>query len=292
MFYLVKARNSLKNIFRYFFGIHEDKALHQNRIFWIVVLVPLSIICWLVYTLTQDLIADGVFNPHVSSESLASFVNYYAFPITMLTVPLTLAVMINRFHSSKQKAKSNQLVEQNNSANNFFNHYNYFSEHCEKIEKQFSWLSVNVAPQLLYRNLFPKSSVTNFTTNIEKTFIDEYVVKLEDAIDSFNVHIKNTEGEEVEQVFNRGTSTESSTTTCFLINPYTSKFNFDGIVFEKEIKNKEEFINCCRNQFDLIFMIFCFNGVSNFNEVSNYLHQKFTSTIQNKLKSDYKIVSL
>ncbi|MDC9518748.1 MULTISPECIES: hypothetical protein [unclassified Pseudoalteromonas] len=96
------------------FKVEEDKALHENKLFWIVVLIPLFFIIWISWILTTELITKSIYSPHISAESLAGFVNYYAFPIALLTVPLTLAVMINRFHSSKQKAKSNRLVEQNN----------------------------------------------------------------------------------------------------------------------------------------------------------------------------------
>jgi len=274
--------------------VEEDIGLHENKAFIRWIGYPLLAIFVMVIAVTWNLFESGVYSFNkefeISFVTLNDFAKYYAFPIASLTVPLTFGVLFNRFHSSKQKAKSNRLVEQNNSANNFFNHCKYFSEHCEKIQTRFKWLEVKIAPEILYRNLFPKSSVTNFTTDIEMTFIDEYIIKLEDAIDSFNFQLQNTGTEEVEQTSNRGTSAELSTETSTLIESYLSKFNFKGIVFDRKIETEEEFIDCCRNQFDLIFMIFCFNGASNLTEVSNYLSQKFTSTIQNKLKSGYKIV--
>ncbi|TMP19094.1 hypothetical protein CWC02_08490 [Pseudoalteromonas sp. S2721] len=270
MFYLVKGWNSLKNIFRYLFGIHEDKALHQNWIFWIVVLVPLGVVCWLMYTLTQDLISDGLYNPRVSSESLASFVNYYAFPITMLTVPLTLAVMINRFHSSKQKAKSNRLVEKNNSSNNFFNHFKYFDEYCKKITMSTTNNSkIIVNTEKLYRGLFSGSGPDNYITNINIVNIAPLVEKLDNLIIDYKSHKETTPYYESEAY--NATDDEKNRRLKKLFN-----FNYDflGLKFSGGISNDAILYREISHLFEQLVYIVNFIGVSNTDEVLLEIKEK------------------
>ncbi|MDC3190421.1 hypothetical protein NQU96_11770 [Pseudoalteromonas elyakovii] len=253
MFYLVKGWNSLKNIFRYFFGIHEDKALHQNWVFWIVVLVPLGVVCWLMYTLTQDLISDGLYNPRVSSESLASFVNYYAFPITMLTVPLTLAVMINRFHSSKQKAKSNRLVELNNAANSYFSHYNYFKKYLDDIDNVDDMMNRNtfklaISCPLAYRKIFTNSTINTPNFDIPESVVDELVKELSKQVKGFKRHVDQG---------NLGT--------------YPSDFEIEGFKAIRAINSIGNLISIIETYFHIYDELFKFQGTTNVNEIREYL---------------------
>lgn len=254
MLCLVKTWTSLKNIFRHFFGIHEDKALHQNWIFWIVVLVPLSIICWLVYTLTQDLISDGLYNPHVSSESLASFVNYYAFPITMLTVPLTLAVMINRFHSSKQKAKSNRLVEINNAANNYFSHFQHFKTYIQNIENSDSLNTTKIEMDSipsLYRAFFTNSTLKNNNFDIPKFVADDFLNKLKQEVHSYKEHVDGQTNKE--NIF------------------YNLQFDLELMKTKEAVVNSTSKFYKTYHSYVLIYMqIFEFEGVANSEEITNY----------------------
>ena len=291
MLYLVKTWNSLKNIFRYFFGIHEDKALHKNWIFWIAVLVPLGIICWLMYTLTQDLIADGLYNPHVSSDSLASFLNYYAFPITLLTLPLTLGVMFNRFHSSKQKAKSNRLVEQNNMANNFYNHYKYFSEHCEAINTRFESSLVTIKPEVLYKQMFPHSSVNKSENEIDISIITDAFKSYMSNIDSFVKHIESVGLEPIPTVMNEYGEPTSGPSKFYLKELFTYIFEIPGLQVTANITVESELLGHIKNTHEVLLMLVNFHGATNSNQLVTSLNIKFDELIQDCFDEKKELVT-
>lgn len=265
------------------FKVEEDKALHENKLFWIVVLIPLFFIIWISWILTTELITKSIYSPHISAESLAGFVNYYAFPIALLTVPLTLAVMINRFHSSKQKAKSNRLVEQNNTANNFFNHYKYFKDHCIGLEKRFLWLNLQITAELLYKKLFPISSVSNFTTELDKTFVESVFVYYEDMILDYQNHIKINGIKTIAQSHNQGEIHEETVECHILCEPYELDFDLCGISFGQSLKVEEDFKRTLYFTFEIIAGLFCFSGVSNFDEVYDYYYNKFNTMIDKNI---------
>ncbi|WP_063705165.1 hypothetical protein [Pseudoalteromonas gelatinilytica] len=259
-----------------FIRIDEDIALHENRIFWIVVLVPFGFIFWLFFSLTQDLIIDGLFNPHVSSESLASFINYYAFPITLLTIPVTLAVMINRFHSSKQKAKSNRLVEQNNMANNFYNHYKYFFEHCEAINARFASSEITIKPEVLYKKMFPHSSINKNVNEVDISIIDE---AFKSYVSNFYNFIKHEKNVGLNGVFTKtneyGEPTESLK-LFFLKEEFFCTLEIPGLIVSTKISQEREIFIHIQNCHDLILMLVNFHGATNSIQLTNELNKKFS----------------
>ncbi|MBB1419699.1 hypothetical protein H5187_20875 [Pseudoalteromonas sp. SG44-1] len=257
--------NKILNLLGECFKVEEDKALHENKLFWVVVLVPLFFIVWISWRLTAELITKGLYNPHVSSESLASFVNYYAFPIALLTVPLTLAVMINRFHSSKQKAKSNRLVEQNNIANNFFNHYKYFVEHCEALKKRNPENYFNLSPELLYKSLFPSSSVSNFTTDLNSKFIKKISVQFNSIIKSYSAHIEKHEVSSITTACNvNDDHLAESIEVIHLNSTFYYLFYLDGFSYSSKLKKHDELKSSINSTFNFLYLIICFNGVSDY----------------------------
>ena len=256
--------NKILNLLGECFKVEEDKALHENKLFWVVVLVPLFFIVWISWRLTAELITKGLYNPHVSSESLASFVNYYAFPIALLTVPLTLAVMINRFHSSKQKAKSNRLVEQNNSANNFFNHYKYFVEHCEALKKRHPESSFNLSPELLYKILFPSSSVSNFTTELNSNFIKDVSVKFNSVIELYTEHVEKYFISVIATASNVDDVHQDYIEINQLNQTFYYSFHLDGFSYTSTLYVHEDLGKKISCTFDFLYLIICFNGVSDY----------------------------
>ncbi|MEM5546989.1 hypothetical protein [Pseudoalteromonas fuliginea] len=160
--------------------VEEDLGLHENKAFRRWIGYPLLFIFLLVIAITWDLYETGVYSFNksflINSATLNDFAKFYAFPIAALAVPLTFGVMFNRFHSSKQKAKSNRLVENNNTANNFYTHYKYFREHCELvIEKQ----SIEINIDIFYNFIFPEANVNKFSTHLNPKFIELLEKELE-----------------------------------------------------------------------------------------------------------------
>ncbi|MBB1404859.1 hypothetical protein H5079_04445 [Pseudoalteromonas sp. SG44-5] len=272
------------------FKVQEDKALHENRLFWLVVLAPLLFIAWFFYRLTEELITKGLYNPHVSAESLAGFVSYYAFPIALLTVPLTLAVMINRFHSSKQKAKSNHLVEQNNSSNNFFNHYKYFVEHCEALKKRHPEDSFNLSPERLYKILFPSSSVSNFTTELNSNFIKDVSAKFNSVIESYSEHVEEyhiaviTTASNVDDDDDDDDYHDHDHYEVIEVNRLNKTFYYsfylDGFLYKSTLYVHEDLEKSIISTFTFLYSIICFNGVSDYQKYRQSLDELLKETIK------------
>ncbi|WP_257325430.1 hypothetical protein [Pseudoalteromonas rhizosphaerae] len=246
--------------------VQEDKALHENRLFWLVVLAPLVFIAWIVYRLTEELITKGLYNPNVSSESLANFALYYAFPITLLTVPLTLAVMINRFHSSKQKAKSNLLVEQNNAANNYFNHFDSYNEYIKKLENEdsISTFKVKISPQISYAIFFKSSSINSPCFLISLSIIDEFIKQIDDEVKKYKIYLSN----EV-----KGT--------------YTIQFKLAGFSHRNwGVNNDNDVITLMNTYYSLFQQITEFHGATNSSEANLYLESKYDEIFRSHFKYD------
>lgn len=249
--------------------IQEDKALHKNTSFWFAILAPLIIIIWIFYLLTNELILKEAFYINMSSESLAAFVKHYAFPITLLTLPLTFGVMVNRFHSSKQKAKTNNLVERNNIVNNFFTHYKNFSEFCDKIEQRYNSNKLTLTPEFLYRDIFPTSGINNFTTTADSKFISVVIDKIDKEITQFINHSNKV-----------GYNNISNTRVLKERYRYNSVVNGlnHSILIDTDHQLHTELTKAYTIAISLVFFI----GTSNSAEIYNQYHLKFKQLMSNR----------
>ncbi|GGF00752.1 hypothetical protein [Pseudoalteromonas gelatinilytica] len=270
--------------------VEEDIGLHENKAFIRWIGYPLLAILVMVIAVTWNLFETGIYSFNKEFEmsfvTLNDFAKYYAFPIASLTVPLTFGVMFNRFHSSKQKAKSNEIVEQNNIANNFFNHYKYFKEHCEVLEKRFNFLNLEISCEILYKKLFKGSSVSNFITDIELSENDEFLTYIHNEIDTFIQHVDKVGIESVaytsshpenDDYYEKHTLNES----------YSFSFRQSGIYFRQTINEPVDFDNLLQSNFDIIFMLLCFNGVSNFEIIGGDFTKRYWELHQNKFLNFY-----
>jgi len=264
--------NKILKWFEECFKVQEDKALHENKLFWLVVLSPLVFIAWVFWRLTSELMTKGLYNPHISAESLAGFVSYYAFPIALLTVPLTLAVMINRFHSSKQKAKSNRLVEQNNTANNFFNHYKYFCDHCEAIRQRYSNEVLVLKPEVLYKKLFIHSSINNLNAELNLDFIQHYFNELLPIGQSFQNHSKQFH----DMIFQQVCADDPEPLEIHIFEePFIYRLDLSGLSYRTSIEQESHFSSQLDQYYDILYALICFNGVSNYHEVCEYTNKMY-----------------
>lgn len=264
--------------------VEDNIGLHENKAFRRWVGYPLLIILFLVIAITWDLYRTGIYSFSrgflINSATLNDFAKFYAFPIAALAVPLTLGVMFNRFHSSKQKAKSNQLIEQNNKANNFFNHYKYFVEHCDAAEKRFEFKNLAIAKEVLYKLFFPKSSVDNFVTELNKDLIKEIIIHFRSIIEDYNSHLNLTTIDTVAQTINQGTSEEITHECYFLEDTFDYKLSYGGVYYQtslKEVTNLETELLSSRA---IIFMLLFFNGISNYREITRHFDNEFNTLLK------------
>ncbi|WP_064435420.1 hypothetical protein [Pseudoalteromonas neustonica] len=237
--------------------VEESVGLHENKAFRRWVGYPLLIILLLFIAITWDLYNAGVYSFSksflINSTTLNGFAKFYAFPIAALAVPLTFGVMFNRFHSSKQKAKSNQLIEQNNSANIYFSHFAYFSEYTKEIDNKDEVLKkgtfkIDLSAQLAYRRIFTNSTISNSDFNIPKSVVDELVDELSKEFLSFNKYVIDA--------YN---------------GPYFSNFEIEGFKPTRAVNNKESFKNMVKSYFHVYQELFKFQGTTNTNEILDYL---------------------
>lgn len=253
--------------------VEEDIGLHENKAFIRWIGYPLLAILVMVIAVTWNLFESGVYSFskefEVSFVTLNDFAKYYAFPIASLTVPLTFGVMFNRFHSSKQKAKSNRLVEQNNSANNFFNHYKYFSEYCEKMQERYVDCGLKIKPEVCYKSLFRESSVENFITSVDIEFIKHYFISLTDEISKYK------------DIVNKGGYQNSNKmmfmTEKLITGDFTFKLSINGIYLTSPVNKDSDLHSVINESIDILITMLNFNGVSGSNKLVD-----FTTNIQDK----------
>ncbi|MCQ8881449.1 hypothetical protein NQS96_06470 [Pseudoalteromonas shioyasakiensis] len=253
--------------------IHEDKALHRNKSFWFAIGFPLFWIALIFWVLTVELQKSGNFDPRITSAALNGFVKFYAFPITLLTLPLTFAIMINRFHSSKQKAKSNHLVEVNNIANNYFSHFDSFKEYTKEVEKMHKDVGLEIYAQRLYQVIFINSNMSNFNPKVTNKHVDSLVGLMLYELYLYKEHIDTNGYDLVEDR---------------IIKRYRINFQlFEGIKFDHAINGDDDFYNYLDKLASIYYDIFMFQGVLCGDKIANYLQERFALEIESSFKFVY-----
>lgn len=254
--------------------VEEDVGLHENKAFIRWIGYPLLAILVMVIAVTWNLFETGIYSFNKEFEmsfvTLNDFAKYYAFPIASLTVPLTFGVMFNRFHSSKQKAKSNRLVEQNNSANNFFNHYKYFTEYCEKVQERYVNRGLKIKPEVCYKSLFRESSVENFITSVDIEFIKHYFISLTDEMSKYKDIVRK------EGYVN--SSKLSFMSERFIKGDYVFTLSINGIYLSYPANNDLDLYLVVNESIDILITMLNFNGISGSNklvDLTTNIHDKF-----------------
>lgn len=254
--------------------VQEDIGLHENKAFLRWITYPLLVILAIAFAITWNLFETGVYSFdkefEISFITLNDFAKYYAFPIASLTVPLTFGVMFNRFHSSKQKAKSNLLVEQNNSANSFFNHYKYFAEFCEKVQDRYVNRGLKIKPEVCYKSLFRESSVENFTTSVDIDFIKSYFRSLSYEVIRYRDIVKNEGYKDL-----GGLNFENER---FIKGDYIFNLSCAGISLTYPTNNDKTLHLVVNESIDILITILNFNGVSGTTNLVD-----LTTNLQNNL---------
>lgn len=240
--------------------VEEDIALHENSSFHKWVGYPLLLIFIFAIFITYNLFQEDIYSFNkellITTETLSDFVKFYAFPITALTIPLTLGVMFNRFHSSKQKAKSNRLIEQNNLVNNYFSHFSNFSNYTDSLEVKFKHIGLKLSAQSLHRIIFQDCSLLNFEASIQKESIDTIIASIFDEVDKYIVRISEN-----------GYYTINSE----LIN---------GIELPYSVRNDSQVHSYLHEMRSIIISIINYQGAINSIEIGKYFIKKYQKNIK------------
>ena len=78
--------------------------------------------------------------------------------------------MVARFHSSKQKAKSNKITERNNSVNYFYKTHEEFEKFCAKLVSSREYSLKSIRADTLYSVFFSSSSPTAPSLMVSDSF--------------------------------------------------------------------------------------------------------------------------
>jgi len=153
------ANAEIKPRHKQFFAIDETVGLHKNYSFRLAIFFPVVACILFVGLFSWQLHQEGMYNFYFTQPSITAFVKYFSFPISLLSLSIVFGVMVARFHSSKQKAKSNLITEANNSVNFFYKTHEEFDKYCQKllIAKHSEFKSIDSV--ICYGFLF-KNSVT------------------------------------------------------------------------------------------------------------------------------------
>jgi hypothetical protein len=244
----VRIFQNVKNWLIKHLPVEADIALHENSSFHKWVGYPLLLIFTLIIFITFDLYQKGIYSLNkdllITTKTLSDFVKFYAFPITALTVPLSLVVMFNRFHSSKQKAKSNRLIEQNNLVNNYFSHFSNFNSYTGTLEVKYKSVGLKLSAQRLYRILFQNCNLMKFDATVQKDCIDIIIHSAFVELEKYRNHIVINSHYTVDKEVIEGVELLWSTRKDSQIYKYLEELkliiidliNFQGIINSKEIE--------------------------------------------------------
>ncbi|MUH73629.1 hypothetical protein [Psychrosphaera haliotis] len=141
------------NKLKTFWEINRNKPLHKHYIFWapILLFVPWALIlsfptwclCW----------------PNTANYD--EILKTQGFPIFIASLAVPFTVVINRFHSSYQRAESNRLMLQNMTFNQYFEHRMHFFTYLESLKFRHpynTFVSIN-DPDRLYKIVFPLNKI-------------------------------------------------------------------------------------------------------------------------------------
>ncbi|MCG9708225.1 hypothetical protein L1D46_05345 [Pseudoalteromonas sp. Isolate3] len=184
-----------------FFSIDESVGLHKNYSFRLAILLPVAISVILIIIFTVQLALKGQFWFSFSQPGVTAFVKYFTFPISLLSLSIVFGVMVARFHSSKQKAKSNEITERNNSVNYFYKTHEEFEKFCMKLisstDNGFKGIKANICYEAMFDSSSPKAPSLFVGDNFFRSIESYYSVYIDNLVnylgsDDFKLAISGT----------------------------------------------------------------------------------------------------
>lgn len=254
------TRAEIKLWFKKFFAIDETVGLHKNYSFRLAILLPVASCLFLVGLFSWQLHQNGLYNFHFTQPGITDFVKYFSFPISLLSLSIVFGVMVARFHSSKQKAKSNEITERNNSVNYFYKTHEEFEKFCAKLVSSRITRFSRIRADIFYSVFFSSSSPNSPSLYVHDSFfraIDSfYDVYIENLIEYLGSDDFNTAKQRISRSI--GPKYDFSSGLDIKMNKLGLEINFIGYVNElKEVENNLlEFHNS-------IIELFSFPGLEN-----------------------------
>ncbi|WP_217874293.1 hypothetical protein [Pseudoalteromonas shioyasakiensis] len=263
-----------------FFSIDESVGLHKNYSFRLAILLPLAISVILIIIFTVQLALKGQFWFSISQPGVTAFVKYFTFPISLLSLSIVFGVMVARFHSSKQKAKSNEITERNNSVNYFYKTHEEFEKFCMKLIKSgdngFKGIKANICYEAMFDSSSPKAPSLFVGDNFFRSINSYYSVYIDNFVNylgsnDFKIANSGTKltGEGPRHNFSRGLADKLEKLGLEFDRPGTSS----DLNIEKGLK---EF-------YESIFELFSFPGLENklkSKEKLNEIHEEWISFLK------------
>ncbi|WP_320151027.1 hypothetical protein [uncultured Tolumonas sp.] len=151
-------------------SVNGSVALHKNRIFLVATLSPLVLAIILAYPLTENLTID------LSVDGYANFITIFNLPLWIASASLVLGVVVNRFHSSEQRAATLMLSVGQNHFSNYLNHRDHFQKYLKPISEN---LGIDVDPFKIYGIIFSSSTPSNADISLSEGVYDYFAEKFE-----------------------------------------------------------------------------------------------------------------
>lgn len=152
------TRAEIKSWFKKIIAIDETVGLHKNHSFRLAIFLPVLLSAIFITIFSIQLAIDGQFKLSITQPNVTAFIRYFTFPISLLSLSIFFGVMVARFHSSKQKAKSNEITERNNSVNYFYKTHEEFEKYCKKLVESKECKFSSLRSDICYSALFCESS--------------------------------------------------------------------------------------------------------------------------------------
>ena len=179
-------KSTTKSLYKRIFVIDETVGLHENCSFWLAILLPVAFCLFLMVCFYYQLYQKGGGSFNFTQPGIAVFIEYFSFPISLLSLSIVFGVMVARFHSSKQRAVSNDAALRNNAVNYFYKTHEEFEKYCNKLIQSKHCSIEGVRSDICYSILFESSRPEspnlfvndNFFKAIEKVYsvyIDNFI---------------------------------------------------------------------------------------------------------------------
>jgi len=143
--------------YKQYLSIDESVGLHKNYSFRLAIFLPVVISIFFIIIFSIQLAIEGQFRLSITQPEVNAFIRYFSFPISLSSLSVVFGVMVARFHSSKQKAKSNEITERNNSVNYFYKTHEEFEKYCQKLVESNECKFYRIRADIVYRLLFEHS---------------------------------------------------------------------------------------------------------------------------------------
>ncbi|MFK3873419.1 hypothetical protein [Pseudoalteromonas rhizosphaerae] len=156
--------------YKQYFSIDESVGLHENYSFRLAIFFPVAVSILFIVLFSFQLWSDDLFRFNLTQPEVTEFIKYFTLPISLLSLSIVFGVMVARFHSSKQKAVSNEITLRNNSVNYFYKTHEEFEKYCAKIQESNKNIFRSIRADTCYAVIFSSSTPTNPSLLVDESF--------------------------------------------------------------------------------------------------------------------------